>query len=135
MVVSLSDVAAALSHSAMTAVHPSACHHFGQDSVATTGNTLATGILPGVPTYLPGLPAPVVTTETLSSAAILASSSAWGCMSMMFTPKGLSVRERHLRMCSRNYSGLMPPAPMRPSAPALETAAANAPVAILAMPP
>ena len=54
---------------------------------------------------------------------------------MMFTPKGLSVRVRHLRIFSRKVSALMPPAPMRPMAPALETAAANSPVAMLAMPP
>src|SRR5699024_10145842 len=82
-----------------------------------------------------GSPAPVVMTATFSSAAMAASCSTWGCMSMMFTPKGLSVRERQRRMLSWNTSGGMPPAPMRPRAPALDTAAANSAVAMLAIPP
>ena len=40
--------------------------------------------------YLPGFPAPVVTTGTPSSITSLASSSALGLISIMFTPKGLS---------------------------------------------
>ena len=86
-------------------------------------------------TYLPGLPAPVVTTCTPSSTTILANSSACGCISMMFTPKGLVVNCLQRRMFSRRVSAFMPPAPMMPSAPALEQAAANSPVAMLAMPP
>ena len=85
--------------------------------------------------YLPGLPAPVVTTLTPSSTTILANSSACGCISMMLTPKGLSVSALQRRMFSRRVSAFMPPAPIRPSAPALEQAAANSPVAMLAMPP
>ena len=86
-------------------------------------------------TYLPGLPAPVVTTDTPSSTTICAKTSACGCMSMMFTPKGLSVNCLQRRMFWRRVSASMPPAPMMPSAPALEQAAANSPVAMLAMPP
>ncbi len=54
---------------------------------------------------------------------------------MMFTPKGLVVNCLQRRMFSRRVSAFMPPAPMMPSAPALEQAAANSPVAMLAMPP
>lgn len=56
-------------------------------------------------------------------------------ISMMFTPKGLSVSARQRRMFSRRESASMPPEPISPSSPALEQAAANSPVAILAMPP
>ena len=44
--------------------------------------------------YLVGLPAPVTTTGTCSSMTTWATSSACGLMSMMFTPKGLSVLAR-----------------------------------------
>ena len=44
--------------------------------------------------YLAGLPAPVTTTGTRSSATTWATSSANGLMSMTFTPKGLSVAAR-----------------------------------------
>ena len=58
-----------------------------------------------------------------------------GDISMMFTPKGLEVISRHLRMLSRSISAFIPPAPMRPSPPAFETAEASWAVAILAIPP
>ena len=85
--------------------------------------------------YLPGLPAPVVTTFTPSSMTTLAISSTEGFISIRLTPKGLSVRALQRRMFSRRLSAFMPPEPMRPRAPALDTAAANSPVAMLAMPP
>ena len=78
---------------------------------------------------------PVVTTCTPSSTTIFANSSACGCMSIMFTPKGLFVSCLQRRMFSRRVSAFMPPAPIMPKAPALEQAAANSPVAMLAMPP
>ena len=86
--------------------------------------------------YLPGLPAPVVTTGTRSCATTCANSSAHGCMSMMFTPKGLSVMARQRAICSRSSCAVRtPPAAMTPSAPAFEQTAANSPVAMFAMPP
>ena len=86
--------------------------------------------------YLPGLPAPVVTTLTPSSITTFACSSAAGFISMRLTPNGLSVSARQRRMCPRSSSPeRMPPAPIRPSAPAFEQAAANSPVAMFAMPP
>ena len=54
---------------------------------------------------------------------------------MMFTPKGWSVRRRQRRICARKASASMPPPPIRPIPPALETAAAKGAVAMLAMPP
>ena len=100
----------------------------------TTGKTLMpASFQAGI--YWLGTPAPVVTTWTPSSTTTLAISAAAGFISMMFTPKGLLVRALHRRMCSRRVSAFMPPAPIRPRAPALDTAAANSPVAMLAMPP
>ena len=100
----------------------------------TTGKTLMPASFQAG-TNWPGTPAPVVTTFTPSSMTTWAISAAAGFISMMFTPKGFSVRDLQVRMCSRSSSAVMPPAPMRPSAPALDTAAANSPVAMLAMPP
>ena len=85
--------------------------------------------------YLPGLPAPVVRKRTPSSTTISAISSAQGFMSIRLTPKGLSVSVLHLRISARSCSVFMPPQPIRPMAPALEQAAANSAVAMLAMPP
>ena len=50
--------------------------------------------------YLVGIPAPVVTTATFSSATIFATSSTWGLISMIFTPKGLSVSSLATWICS-----------------------------------
>ena len=44
---------------------------------------------------------PVVTTGTFSSATSFATASTWGLISMMFTPKGLSVSWRHRWIWSR----------------------------------
>ena len=80
-------------------------------------------------TYLPGFPAPVVTTDGFSSAMICAISSTSGFIIMRFTPKGLSVRDFAVSISFRIISPFMAPVPMIPSAPALDTAAAKAPVA------
>ena len=86
--------------------------------------------------YLPELPAPVVTTWTPSSTMIRAISSAQGFISIRLTPKGLSVRLLQMRISFRSMSAsFMWPVAMTPRAPALEQAAANSPVAMLAMPP
>ena len=78
----------------------------------------------------------MVTTATRSSVITWASSPAMGFISIRFTPKGLSVRSRQMRICSRSWSAVrIPPAAMMPRAPALEQAAAKAPSAMLAMPP
>ena len=82
-----------------------------------------------------GLPAPVVTTGTFSSATIFATSSTWGLMSMMFTPNGLSVAARHFLISSLTQSAFAFIAEMMPRPPALETALAKEASAIHAMPP
>ena len=51
--------------------------------------------------YFDGLPAPVVTTATFSSATTCATSSANGLISMMLTPNGLSVNSRAILICPR----------------------------------
>ena len=69
-----------------------------------TGNTLMpASFQAGM--YLPGMPAPVVTTLTLSSAKSAASSSTCGCIIIRLTPKGLLVLARAMRICSRSWSG------------------------------
>ena len=65
---------------------------------ATTGSTLILAAF-HAGMYLPGLPAPVVTTWTPSSMMIWAISSAQGFISIRFTPKGLSVRLLQIRIC------------------------------------
>ena len=121
--------------SAMTASAPAFTRRLARMEAATTGKTFTpASFQAGM--YLPGLPAPVVTTWTPSSMMIFAISSAQGFMSIRFTPKGLPVKLLQMRICSRSKSAFsMPPVAMTPRAPALEQAAANSPVAILAMPP
>ena len=85
--------------SAMTASAPRLATSLARATAATTGITLAPDSFQAGMNRL-GSPAPVVMTATFSSAAMAASCSTWGCMSMMFTPKGLSVRERQRRMLS-----------------------------------
>ena len=51
--------------------------------------------------YFSGRPAPVVTTGTCSSITNWATSSTCGLISMMFTPKGLSVASRQARIWPR----------------------------------
>ena len=62
-------------------------------------------------------------------------SAALGACSMMFTPKGLSVSSRHLRISFRTASVPKFIDEMRPRPPASETAAARRASAIHAMPP
>jgi len=67
---------------------------------------------------------------TRSSSATTISASVSGAEEMKPTPNGRSVRARTRRICSRSQSG--PPerlAPIIPSPPAAETAAANSAVA------
>ena len=54
---------------------------------------------------------------------------------MILTPKGLSVKLRQISIFFFNVAVSIPPAPIKPSAPALDTLAANSPVAIFAIPP
>ena len=85
--------------------------------------------------YLPGLPAPVTTTGIFSSMTRSETSSAKGLISMMLTPKALSVSWRALWISSRSQSALAFIAAMMPNPPALLTAAASEASAIQAMPP
>ena len=101
---------------------------------ATTGTTL-TPASSHMGIYFEGFPAPVVTTATRSFAASSATSAAKGDISMMFTPKGLSVRDRARSICSLRYCALAFMAEIIPSPPPLETAAASLPSDIQAMPP
>lgn len=76
-----------------------------------------------------------MTTGIFSRATSSAIAAASGFISMMLTPKGLSVNSRQRRICCSSWAVVIPPLPMRPRAPALDTAAANSPVAMLAIPP
>ena len=79
--------------SATTAVAPARSTRLAMATDGTTGTTL----IPAsshAGMYFPGRPAPVVTTGTRSSATSLATDSTCGLISMMFTPKGLSVSSR-----------------------------------------
>ena len=85
--------------------------------------------------YLPGLPAPVVTTLTPSSITRSTMSSTNGDKSMIFTPKGLSVICLTLSIFALTTSlGALPP-PIIPKPPAFETAPAKSPSATQAIPP
>ena len=118
----------------MIASAPQSSRCLARIGAATTGITKIPAFLK-LSMYLPGLPAPVVTNGTFSSHTILTNSSVCGCMSMRFTPNGLSVRDLHVAISCLNTSGFMPPVAMIPRPPALEQAAAKAPVAILAIAP
>ena len=85
--------------------------------------------------YFVGKPAPVVTIFTPSSITTSAILSASGFISIIFTPKGLSVNDLHFLMFSLKPSAFIPPAPISPRPPAFDTAAANSPIAIFAIPP
>ena len=86
--------------SAMTASAPARSMRFASATDATTGMTLMPAFFQ-LSIYLPGLPAPVVSTSIFSSMASWARSSAFGDSSMMFIPSGLSVIARALRISSR----------------------------------
>ena len=120
--------------SAMTASTPRRTRRLARMVAATTGMTLMPWSFQAG-TYLPGLPAPVVTTWTPSSMMTRAISSAQGFISIRFTPKGLSVSSLARRISWRRRWPSQAPVAIMPSAPALEQAAANSPVAMLAMPP
>ena len=100
---------------------------------ATTGITF-TPCAFHISIYFPGLPAPVVTTLTPSSHTILAISSACTSISIIFTPKGLSVSFLAFLISSLTQSvGAVPVIIPRP--PASLTAAAKDASAIQAIPP
>ena len=86
--------------SAMRADAPRRVISFAIATEATTGMTLIPASFQSC-MYFEGLPAPVVTTATRSSAATCATSSANGLISMMLTPKGFSVRNLAMRICWR----------------------------------
>jgi hypothetical protein len=85
--------------------------------------------------YLEGRPAPVVTTGTFSSETVAATSSANGLISMMLTPKGLSVNCLHFLISFLRYSALAFIADIMPNPPAFETAPASEASETHAMPP
>ena len=120
--------------SAISAEAPSLVISFAIATEATTGMTF-TPFSFHAAMYFDGFPAPVVTTLTFSSAVSAAISSAYGLISMIFTPNGLSVRERAFAISWRTYSAGALPAPMIPRPPPSETAAARRPSAIQAIPP
>ena len=85
--------------------------------------------------YLPGFPAPVVTTFTPSSITRSTISSTNGDKSIILTPNGLSVICFTLSILAFTTSlGALPP-PIIPSPPAFETAPAKSPSATQAIPP
>ena len=91
---------------------------------ATTGITLMPASF-HMPMYLPGIPAPVVTTLMPSSTTTFATSSAYGLINMTLTPNGFFVSSLALRISSRTTSpGALAP-PIKPRPPASETAAAR----------
>ena len=110
--------------SATTASAPAFCIIFARATLATTGTTLIPAAF-HISMYLPGLPAPVVTTLMPSSTTTCATSSAYGLSSMIFTPNGLSVSFFASRICVRTTSPGALAAPISPRPPALETAAAR----------
>ena len=76
--------------SAITASTPVRTRRFASATDATTGITLVpTSFNAGI--YSAGLPAPVVTTASFSSTTTCITSFTKGDISIMFTPKGLSV--------------------------------------------
>ena len=85
--------------------------------------------------YFAGLPAPVVTAFTPSSATTCATSSTCSLNSITFTPIGLSVISFALRISLRTHSAGAFAAPINPMPPAFETFAASAAFATHAIPP
>ena len=120
--------------SAITASTPARSTIFASAVDATTGRM----VIPAsfhILTKREGLPAPVVTTGTFSSATTFATSSTKGLISMRLTPKGLSVIALQERISLRTQSAFAFMAEMMPRPPALETALASDASAIHAMPP
>ena len=120
--------------SATTASAPAACILRASATDATTGMTLMPASF-HIGMYLAGDPAPVVRIFTPSSTTICAISSALGAWSMMFTPKGLSVSSRHSLISALTASVPALIDDIRPSPPALDTAAARDASATQAIPP
>ena len=120
--------------SATTASAPARSISFAMATLATTGITFTPAAF-HISMNLAGLPAPVVTTSTPSSTITLATSSALGLSSMTLTPIGFEVSSRALRICSLTMSAGALAAPMMPSPPASETAAARWYSPTQAMPP
>ena len=110
--------------SAITASAPARSIIFAMATLATTGMTTTPACFHASMNFA-GLPAPVVTTGTFSSMTIFATSGAFGLSSMTFTPNGRSVRAFTSRICSLTTSGGALAAPMIPSPPAFDTAAAR----------
>ena len=120
--------------SAITASAPHLSIILAMATEATTGITFIPAFF-HISIYFPGFPAPVVTTFTLCFATTFAISSACGFISIIFTPKGLSVNVFALIIWSSTHLASAPPAPIIPSPPALDTAAARLASATQAMPP
>ena len=120
--------------SATTASAPARSIRLARATEATTGMTRMPAFFHSS-IYFSGFPAPVVTTFTPSSATTFATSSAYGLISMMLTPNGLSVSFFASRISFRTHSAGAADAPMRPRPPASETAAARRCSATQAMPP
>ena len=73
--------------------------------------------------YLLGFPAEVKTIFTSLSITFWIWVSTWGYNKGIFTPNGLFVAFLHFKICSSNTSEYIDPDPIRPSPPALLTAA------------
>ncbi len=110
--------------SATTASHPASSHFKANAALLTTCATF-------IPcpfrkdVHFFGLPADVNTTFTPSSTSMPINASISGYNKGTFTPHGLSVASFMRRMCSRNVSGCIEPAPSKPSPPQLLTADAS----------
>ena len=110
--------------SATIASTPASSHLTANRELLTTWTTvMPCSFRNGV--HFLGLPAEVKTIFTPSSTIRFIRFSISGYIKGTLTPKGLSVAVRHFRICSRNTSGCMEPAPNNPSPPALLTAEAS----------
>jgi len=110
--------------SAITASTPVLSNLLAIATEAITGIT----VIPAsfhISIYFSGFPAPVVTTGTFSSTTTFATSSADGLRSITFTPKGLSVNSLVFLISSLTTSAGAFAAPIIPSPPAFDTAAAK----------
>ena len=120
--------------SAITANAPNFSIFLARATLGTTGITL----IPAsshLCIYLPGLPAPVVITFMPSSITTWTASSTNGLISIIFTPKGLSVSSLHFLISARSCSPFEFIAAIRPRPPAFETPAAREASATQAIPP
>ncbi len=85
--------------------------------------------------YMPGFPAPVVTTGMSLLITTSTSSLICGDRSIRFTPKGLVVSSFAFLISFLNISGLIKAEPIIPRPPAFDTAAASSAVETHAIPP